>query len=265
MQEELYIILTMQRTLDLGLSTNARSLGQAVRHAKTREKQEKGRSMKQKETSQQLKPIKQVVFKHASQQHLRTTATTVDLIVQKQPAVRHALPQYTYNMGEASSWMPFSTNRPTFDLARVNKPISGRQQQAIRRLQRSNQRTAEHFFRDAIHDEFVAMSLTRMKRTLYTQIYRHLTSTLHDRYSKNDCSSSAALYKAYLSGDISAQRACIRAYIETQRHRIEKDEWVDETKGQVGERIKDKSDVHIDEFKKTGPNIEAGDYIEDGG
>ena len=63
--------------------------------------------------------------------------------------------------------MLFFINRFIFDITRINKSISNRQKQIIRRLQRNNQRTIKYFFYDVIHDEFVIINLIRMKRTLY--------------------------------------------------------------------------------------------------
>ena len=51
LQQKLYIIFIMQRTLDLSLFINARSRDQTIRYIKTREKQKKKRWMKQKKIS----------------------------------------------------------------------------------------------------------------------------------------------------------------------------------------------------------------------
>ena len=87
--------IIMQSTLDIGLS-NARSRGQAARQTRTRKNLNKEQQIAQLEAQNQLDSKHgQIRFKPAISQNRPPSMQKVEVCIQKQPALRHHLPQYT--------------------------------------------------------------------------------------------------------------------------------------------------------------------------
>ena len=119
----------MQSTLDIGLSS-ARSRGQAARYARTRKTLNKEHESAQFEAQNQLDskhgPIR---FKPAISQNRPPSVQKVEILIPKQPALRHHLPQYTVDgryVGNSDPYMdidfkpqklPDSALRPTYDVS----------------------------------------------------------------------------------------------------------------------------------------------------
>ena len=126
----------MQSTLDIGLS-NARSRGQAARQAKTRKTLTKEHEIAQLEAQNQLDSKHcQIRFKPAISQVRSPLIQKVDISIQKQPAVRHYLPQYTVGgkcvehprwTGQNHEKIPDSALRSTYDVSKIdNTSVSDR-------------------------------------------------------------------------------------------------------------------------------------------
>ena len=119
----------MQSTLDIGLS-NARSRGQAARQARTRKNLNKKQEIAQLEAQNQLDSKHgQIRFKPAISQIRSPLMQKVEIPIQKQPAVRHHLPQYTVGgkYVESTSWtgqkcekIPDSALRSTYDVSKLD-------------------------------------------------------------------------------------------------------------------------------------------------
>ena len=118
----------MQSTLDIGLS-NARSRGQAARQARKRDSLNKEHQIAQLEAQNQLNPKHgQIRFKPAISQNRSPPMQKVEVLIQKQPAVRHHLPQYTID-GKYLEWsqnyekLPNSELRSTYDISRTDNTL----------------------------------------------------------------------------------------------------------------------------------------------
>ena len=119
----------MQSTLDIGLSS-ARSRGQTARQTKTQKSLNEKHQAAQLKTQNQLNPKHDSIrFKSAIFQNRPPSMQKIEIFIQKQPALRHHLSQYTvdgkyvestsepdYNYQKLSD----SVLRFTYDVSRLN-------------------------------------------------------------------------------------------------------------------------------------------------
>ncbi|CAF9933777.1 MAG: hypothetical protein HETSPECPRED_008995 [Heterodermia speciosa] len=180
----------MQSTVDIGLAS-ARSRGQANRQSKKRSMQEKQHQNQQLQSQIHISKIQK--SKHPYRpRFISTSAEKVDVLIQKQPAIRHPLPQYSFdgfiearpNPSFACDWkqIPPSTARPTFDVFSLQKPLTQRQKEDVFRMQMAQWKHRNAVLKDLATERINGLMLIirekggrRIKKTLIDDLMEKLT------------------------------------------------------------------------------------------
>ena len=210
----------MQSIIDIG--SNARSRGQANRQINKRCQQEKERQIKQAQSQNaSASTFKIQKSKHRYRPRF-SSAEKVDIFIQKQSVIRHSLPQYSFDgrfdarpdLSFACSWnaIPLFTARPTFDIFRINKPLTQRQKEDVFRMQKAqwDYRNANLKFiaKDAI-DDLIAIirekGCKQMKSALIDDIrtqITHISEPIERQYNED--------YSSYVMGPRHTDNAKLR-------------------------------------------------------
>ena len=182
----------MQSTLDIGLS-NARSRGQAARQARTRKNLDKEHQIAQLEAQNQLDSKHgQIRFKPAISQNRPSPMQKVEVLIQKQPAMRHHLPQYTVDgkyvecshwIGEKYEKLPDSELRSTYDISMMNNTLISERHRTMTYEKQANQwRERRRFLKKSFAEKARAFAktskikITQARRPIFEDIMAKMTN-----------------------------------------------------------------------------------------